>query len=62
MHRPGQLVGKNPVDLALPFDGETIADLLGDNRYKSDAIHPNAAGYARLAEAVQTLLKDAGAL
>ena len=49
-------------DLGIPFDGDVVADLLGDNQYKSDAIHPNAAGYARLAKAVEALLVGAGAI
>ena len=49
-------------DLAVPADLDIVPDLLGDNRYKSDLIHPNAAGYARMAEAVETLLREAGAL
>jgi acyl-CoA thioesterase-1 len=49
-------------DMQLPMEDEILADILGDNRYKSDHVHPNAAGYARLAEAVQALLTEHGAL
>lgn len=49
-------------ELDVPLEDDIIPDLLGDNRYKSDHIHPNAAGYARLAEAVEALLRDRGAL
>ena len=49
-------------ELALPFESEVLADLLGDNAMKSDAVHPNARGYARMAEAIETVLRDAGAL
>lgn len=49
-------------DMQVPIEAEALADLLGDNRYKSDHVHPNAAGYARLAEAVQDLLSRHGAL
>lgn len=49
-------------DMQVPIEDAILADLLGDNRYKSDHVHPNAAGYARLAEAVQTLLTEHGAL
>ncbi len=49
-------------ELDVPLEDDIIPDLLGDNQYKSDHIHPNAAGYFRLAEAVETLLRDKGAL
>ena len=49
-------------DMAIPIEDDILADLLGDNRYKSDHVHPNAAGYARLAEALQALLTEHGAL
>jgi lysophospholipase L1-like esterase len=49
-------------DLQVPIEADILADLLGENRYKSDHVHPNAAGYARLAEAVQALLARHGAL
>jgi len=49
-------------ELSLPFDGEIVAELLGDARFKSDTIHPNAAGYARLAQAVEAKLRSAGAI
>lgn len=46
----------------LPIEAEVIPDILGDNRRKSDQIHPNALGYRELAIAVAALLKSAGAL
>ncbi len=49
-------------ELLVPLEDDIIPDLLGDNQYKSDYIHPNAAGYSRLAEAVEALLKYRGAL
>ncbi len=49
-------------ELDVPLEDDIIPDLLGDNQYKSDHIHPNAAGYSRLAEAVEALLKYRGAL
>jgi len=50
------------VEMQVPLEDGILADLLGDNRFKSDHVHPNAAGYARLAEAVQSLLTEHGAL
>lgn len=48
--------------LDVPLEDDVIPDLLRNNQYKSDHIHPNAAGYARLAEAVEDLLRERGAL
>lgn len=49
-------------ELGVPLEDDIIPDLLGDNQYKSDHVHPNAAGYARLAEAVEAFLREHGAL
>ena len=49
-------------EMGVPFDGDTVGDLLGDNRYKSDTVHPNATGYAVLAEQIRGLLTRAGAI
>ena len=49
-------------ELDVLLEDEIIPDLLGDNQYKSDHVHFNAAGYARLAEAVEALLRRRGAL
>ena len=54
--------GRVASEFGVPLEDDIIPDLLGDNQYKSDHIHPNAAGYARLAEAVEALLRDRGAL
>jgi len=49
-------------DMQVPIEAEIVPDLLGDRQYKSDTVHPNAKGYARLAAAVAELLKERGAL
>ncbi len=41
---------------------DIIADVLGDNSLRSDPAHPNKQGYQRIAEAVYTVLQDAGAV
>jgi lysophospholipase L1-like esterase len=49
-------------DLAIPFEDTVMRTVLLDNRLKSDMVHPNAQGYARIAESVKKLLKKSGAL
>ena len=49
-------------EFGLPYDGETLPNILADRSLKSDPIHPNAAGYLELAGAVRSLLADAGAI
>jgi acyl-CoA thioesterase I len=49
-------------EFGLPFEDAALKTILRDNEFKSDLIHPNANGYARLAEAIAALLKKSGAL
>jgi len=49
-------------EFAIPYNGEILADILSERALKSDYIHPNAAGYRELAEAVAELLSKAQAL
>lgn len=49
-------------ELDLPYLESTIADILSNDRLKSDPIHPNTAGYRKLAEDLAALLKRAGAV
>lgn len=66
--RPGLLLAPAPFyqELAdqyrIPCEDEILADILVDRDLKSDPIHPNAAGYSRLAEAVAEALEKAGAI
>jgi lysophospholipase L1-like esterase len=65
---PGILLSPAPMyreiakELKVPLEEETLSSVLSDNSLKSDYIHPNAAGYKRLAEAIATLLKKSGAI
>ena len=51
-------------EMAVPIEADIISDLLQptDNRFKSDRVHPNAAGYKLMAETIQELLTQNGAL
>lgn len=46
----------------VPLEDEIIETIIDDPGLRSDAVHPNARGYRRLAAAVRDLLIDAGAL
>lgn len=49
-------------ETGVPLEAEVLPDVLSDNRLKSDPIHPNAAGYRRIATALASFLREAGAL
>jgi acyl-CoA thioesterase-1 len=66
--KPGLFPSAHPIyteiatDMDLPIEQDALAEILTDSALKSDPIHPNADGYARLAERVAALLKKAKAL
>lgn len=47
---------------AVPIDLATLPGLIRDSSMKSDQVHFNGAGYARMAAAVEELLRESGAL
>jgi len=47
---------------SVPIEADILPSLLSDLNKKSDTVHPNADGYRDLAIAIETLLKDNGAL
>jgi len=49
-------------EMGLPLEEKTLNTVLSDGSLRSDYIHPNAAGYRRLAESLVTLLKQSGAV
>lgn len=49
-------------ECGIPYAGNILPDILSRGGLKSDAIHPNAEGYRRLAEAMAQLLREAKAV
>ena len=49
-------------EFGLPYEDAALKNILTDNELKSDLIHPNARGYAKLAEAIAAVLRKSGAL
>lgn len=49
-------------EFSIPYQGDIITSVLYKSELKSDPIHPNAAGYRKVAEAVAELMRDAGAI
>ena len=49
-------------EFSIPFNDEALKSILRDNEFKSDLVHPNAKGYAQLAQALNKLLKKSGAI
>ncbi len=54
--------GAVAAELDIPLEDEALTAIIGDTRLKADQVHPNAAGYRRLAEAIYELLKKTGAV
>jgi len=59
MVRPPEFYGELAEQYALPYEGEILGDLLRDRDLKSDTIHPNAAGYRLMANALGQLISQA---
>jgi lysophospholipase L1-like esterase len=59
---PEPLYREIALEMGLPLEEMTLTALLSDGTLLSDPIHPNAAGYRRLAESIASLLKKNGAV
>jgi len=60
--KPPSLYEELTKEFKIPIETKALSHILGKSSLKSDHIHPNAAGYRMLAEAVAKLLKKSGAL
>jgi len=56
------MYGEIATEMKIPYDNATLVKILTDNELKSDLVHPNAKGYAKMAEGVAALLKKSGAI
>jgi acyl-CoA thioesterase I len=60
--KPPNLYEELAMEFRIPLECKALAHILGKGSLKSDYIHPNAAGYRLLVEALAELLKKSGAL
>lgn len=49
-------------EMAVPIEEHILTTVLADGSLRSDSIHPNAAGYWKIAESIAALLKKSGAI
>lgn len=59
---PPPFYGEIAREFKIPCEEKALPRILGKHSLKSDHIHPNGAGYAKLAQALADLLKRSGAL
>jgi len=59
---PPKFYSEIAAEFAIPIEKKALARILGKGSLKSDYIHPNAAGYRQLAEALLSRLEKSGAI
>ncbi len=59
---PPSFYRETAAEMGLPIEEKALSIVLSDGSLRSDYIHPNAAGYRRLAESIAALLKKSGAV
>jgi lysophospholipase L1-like esterase len=60
--KPPEFYSEVAAEFGIPIEAKALPRILGKGSLKSDYIHPNAAGYRQLAEALVSLLKKSGAI
>ncbi len=60
--KPPAFYDELAAESGLPIESKALGKILGKGSLKSDYIHPNAAGYRQLAEALAALLRKSGAI
>ena len=66
--KPGLLLSspdyyeKIAVEFKLPIEADVLRSIVSTPDLKSDTVHPNAAGYKKMADAIAALLKQAKAI
>ena len=55
---PPSLYGELAEKYTLPIEESILSEILHDNRYKHDLVHPNAAGYEKMAKAVEKAIRE----
>lgn len=59
---PPDFYGKIAEEFAVPYDAETLSQIIRNSSLKSDEVHPNGQGYRLMATAIASRLKEAGAM
>ena len=59
---PEPLYREIALEMGIPLEEKALTTVLSDSTLLSDPIHPNAAGYRRLAESIASLLRRSGAV
>jgi acyl-CoA thioesterase I len=59
---PAPLYREIATEMKIPIEEEALSRVLSDGLLKSDLIHPNAAGYRKLAASIADLLRKSGAV
>jgi acyl-CoA thioesterase I len=60
--KPPEFYTEVAAEFGIPIDAKALPRILRKGSLKSDYVHPNAAGYRQLAEALASLLKKSGAI